>query len=213
MTGSNTALDAYLAAIEAAFTRRRGRVFRLVGPDFALARRLHAAGLPVDLLLDEWALACRQGPEPGSLVFIEARLLVRAAGWQAATTTPASTGADEARDPLSVWLLAVLARLRAEPRLDGPLLALEPALVALLARGSTTDSRAALLVEGQALADRLAELALAAAGTEAHARYRAEAQAVLARQRGRLDPQALALALARYERRRACEDLGLPAPP
>lgn len=208
-------LARYVEAIESAFTRRRGRSFRLIGPDFALARRLHAAGLPLDVLLDEWALACRQGPEPGTLAFLEARLLARAAGWrgQGMPVTPHADATDVGPDPASTWLQAVQAQLTTGARLPAAVLLLLPEVVALLAAGHTASTATAWRDEVRAFAERLEACALANVDADARARYRTEAQHRLARQAGRLEPTALALALARYERRRACEELGLPLCP
>jgi hypothetical protein len=200
-------LEDYVQAIEAAFTRQRGRPFRVLGLDFALARRLHAEGLPVDVLLDEWRLACRQGPDVGTLTFLEARLLARARSFQARAVTD-ETASPMADDPVQAWLVALKARRVAAPSLPAVLIPVVDDIVALLEAGTDADGRARV----RALVEQLEQLALAHAGDDAQRRYRERACSALERQRGRLAPEALATALARYERRCACEDLGLPLP-
>lgn len=65
----NVPLLAYVEAIEEAFGRRLGREFVLSPPDFDLARRWHAARLPIAHVLAGIDEAFESGGDPRSLTY------------------------------------------------------------------------------------------------------------------------------------------------
>lgn len=204
-----TSLERYLAVLEAAFTRLRGREHVLSARDFALVRTWHAAGWPVAWVLAEIERSASRSERPGSLEFLRRRVEARAAraagvggppaGVEDAPHDAPSTAAPRTwSDALRAWLAL---------RADHPACAPLPALLDALDAAETGDARQAAL---GALDRALDEIALVLCGPQAAATFRQEAARAAARQRGRLDDDALEAALRRYERRRARAALGVP---
>jgi hypothetical protein len=199
-------LTAYVAAIEAALARGRGRDVALSGRDFALARTWHAGGVPLAVVLATVGEHFAAGHGGHSLAYLRRHVEARARRSRATQAVGATKA--RPRDDVAVardWLARLRAWLDARAgdatafhalrahagalarRLEAP--ALEP-----------PDELDAALA---ALDDALSEAALGACGEEAAARFRAEAARAVGRQRGRLDETALEAALRRYVRRRA----------
>ncbi len=207
-------LRAYVAALEAAFTRARGREHVLSPHDFALARAWHASGVPLALVLDEVA---RTSPQAGSLAYlrrgVEARAKTSATAGAAAAlqTAPAPAAPSERADLAAAraWLDGLRVWLAA-PEASAEFGALRASVASLDDDLSHEPPPDVLRSSLAALDVALAEAALRACGPARVAHFRQEAARAVARQRGRLDDEALEEALRRYERRRARELLGIP---
>lgn len=214
-------LEAYVAAVEGALTRLRGRVVELTGRDFALARGWHAAGVPVETVvatLEEHFAAGRGGQ---SLTYLRRQVEARAgrsratpAGGAATATAPArAAGSRDDVDAARDWLARLHAWL--DTRAGDPatrwaaIRGHERALTRRL-EAPRFPTAAELEAALGTLDEALSEAALRACGVAAAARFRAEAARAVARQRGRLDEAALEAALRRYVRRRARETWAVP---
>lgn len=217
MTASGD-LEVYVATVEAAFTRLRGRVHELSPHDFGLCRAWFAAGVPLALVVGEIERAFTAGEDVSSLAYLKRRVDARAARSGALETAPATgtATAPEARGPRGdvaaarAWLARVGAWLGARgpdafTRVRAPVDALQGRLVEEPPDAATLE--AALATLDAALDDA----ALTECGPRQAALFRRQAARAAARQRGRLDDAALEDALRRYERRRAREALGVPA--
>jgi hypothetical protein len=206
-------LDGYVAALEAALTRLRGREVVLSAHDFALARAWQSAGWPVTWVLDEIAGSQARGERPSSLAYLRRRVEARARR-SAGVVPPEESGAVAAppgpdlQDAARAWSRALRSWLLGHGA-HGSAVALGARLDAFdagLTHWTPVEVQAGLA----ALDTALDETALALCGTERAAGFQREAARAVARQRGRLDDAALEAALARYERRRAREVLGAP---
>lgn len=197
-------LHAYVAAIEAALTRARGRECALSPHDFALARAWHAAGVALALVVD---LVEREGAQARSLAYLRRRIDA-AAKRAAVRAAPHADGAvlgapnDDGVDAVRAWLGRLLRWIDERPRaeFDGA-----RALASAFVERPALEPAAL-----RELDDALTAAALRACGDTQLALFRQEAARAAARQRGQLDDEALEEALRRYERRRARELLGVP---
>ncbi len=197
-------LQAYVAAIEAALTRARGRECALSPHDFALARAWHAAGVALALVVD---LVARDGAQARSLAYLRRR--IEAAAKRSAVSaapdadvTVADVPSDDGLSATRAWLGRLLRWLDERPRAE---FEDARALASALVQRSALEPSAL-----RELDDALTAAALRACGDRQLALFRQEAARAVARQRGQLDDRALEEALRRYECRRARELLGLP---
>lgn len=208
-------LRAYVAALEAALTRARGREIALVGHEFVLAQAWHAAGVPLELVLQTLSEHATKVRAP-SLEYlrrhVEAR--VRRSRSPLAPNAPAPhpeevPGAGVAPAAVGVardWLARLRAWLAGQEAVRGPDArsgALRERVETLAAWLQAAPEAHAIDAALEALDDDVSGMALHVCGAATLERFRAEAARSVARQRGRLDERALEEALARYVRRRA----------
>lgn len=209
-------LSTYVAALESALTRARGRAITLVGHEFALARAWHAAGVPLELVLQtlsEQSTALR-APSLGYLRRqVEARVRRAHARPAPHRPTPAGGGAPAAVETARAWLTRLRDWLTEQTALHGADARLGSLRARVQALGAWLDElpEARALEEAlEALDEAVSGLALVVCGEATLERFRAEAARSVRRQRGRLDERALEEALARYVRRRARTACGVP---
>jgi hypothetical protein len=201
-------LVAFVEAIETAFRARRGKDHVLAPRDFALARGLFEAGVPLATVLVAVDAAFERDPATASLAAIRRRIE------ELAPPGPAGRTAREAEHSSLPELAERLEGLRERLlELPGRAVALPLSELAELADLVAVSSRP----NWEYLRDRLRRLdelvaaaAVEALSTDEARALRDEAARAAARQRGKVDARALDDASERLYRQRARETLKLP---
>lgn len=208
----DTAVEAYVEAIEAHLRARRGVDHMLSPRDFAQARSWHQAGVPLATVLVGIDRAFESGADVTSLAFCRRRVedLVAAGPRPTARPSPASEAVplEEVARILGL-LLERLAGLRAATGAFEPPLRKIREVQDLLAV-ATRPNFEYLRIKLREIDDDVSAAALQALGPEEVDLLRAEAGRAVERHRGRVDDAALEDARGRYTLQRARERLDLP---
>jgi hypothetical protein len=208
----DTAVEAYVEAIEAHLRARRGVDHMLSPRDFAQARSWHHAGVPLATVLVGIDRAFESGADVASLAFCRRRVedLVAAGPRPTARPSPASEAVplEEVARILGL-LLEHLARLRAATGAFEPPLRKIREVQDLLAV-ATRPNFDYLRIKLREIDDDVSAAALQALGPEELDLLRAEAGRAVERHRGRVDDDALEDARGRYTLQRARERFDLP---
>jgi len=209
---ADTAVEAYVEAIEAHLRARRGVDHILSPRDFAQARAWHQAGVPLAAVLVGIDRAFDGGAEVTSLGFCRRRVedLVAAGPRPAARPAPAAEAVPlEEVSRILGLLLEHLAPLRASSGAFEPPLRKIRELQDLLAV-ATRPNFDYLRLKLREIDDDVGAAALQAVGDEELGQLRAEAARAVERHRGRVDEAALEDARARYTLQRVRERFDLP---
>ena len=208
----DTAVEAYVDAIEAHLRARRGVDHILSPRDFAQARAWHQAGVPLAAVLVGIDRAFEGGADVTSLAFCRRRVedLVAAGPHPAARPTPASEAVPlpEVARILSL-LIERLAKLRAAAGAFEPPLRKIREIQDLLAV-ATRPNFDYLRLKLREIDDDVSAAALQAVEPEELELLRTEAGRAVERHRGRVDDAALEDARARYTLQRVRERFDLP---
>ena len=209
---ADTAVEAYVLAIEAHLRARRGVDHILSPRDFAQARAWHQAGVPLATVLVGIDRAFEGGAEVTSLAFCRRRVedLVAAGPRPVSRPAPAAQAVplDEVSRILGL-LVEHLAPLRAASGAFEPPLRKIRELQDLLAV-ATRPNFDYLRLKLREIDDDVGAAALQAVGEEDLAQLRAEAGRAVERHRGRVDEDALHDARSRYTLQRVRERFDLP---
>jgi len=206
----DTALEAYVEAIEAHLRARRGRDHILSPRDFAQARAWHQAGVPLATVLVGIDRAFEGGADVTSLSFCRRRVedLVAAGPRPAARPTPASEAVPlEELARILDLLIENLAKLRAAGAFEPPLRKIREIqdLLAVATRPNFDYLRLKLLE----IDDDVSAAAMQAVAPAELELLAAEAGRAVERHRGRVDDAALEDARARYTLQRVRERFDL----
>jgi hypothetical protein len=201
-------LEAFVAAIEAAFRARRGKEQVLAPRDFALARGFYEAGVPLATVLVAIDAAFERDPQAASFAVVRRRVeelappgsASRAARESERTSLP---DVAERLDTLRERLLELPGRAAALPLSE---LSELSDLVAVSSRPNWEYLRERL----RRLDDLVAAAAVEALSPEQQAALSDETTRAAERHRGKVDEHALEEATARLYRQRAREILRLP---
>lgn len=194
-------LERYVNAIEEHLGRRRGRECVLSPPDFDLARRWYAAGIPVGNVVAAIDALAAEGREPTSLALCRRQVEARPG------RAPLRGAGEAGREPARVPVARPEAIRRALDALDPRRAALFPQTrAALAALGGPEDREGLLRLEE--VFGREAVASLDPAALEEVERRVARA---VSRQRGRVSDAALEEARSRQLRAAALRSLGLEA--
>ena len=208
----DTAVEAYVEAIEAHLRARRGVDHMLSPRDFGQARAWHQAGVPLATVLVGIDRAFEGGADVTSLAFCRRRVedLVAAGPRRGARPAPAaeSVPLEEVARILAL-LHEHLAKLRATTGAFEPPLRKIREIQDLLAV-ATRPNFDYLRLKLREIDDDVSAAALQAMGPQEMDLLRAEAGRAVERHRGRVDDAALEDARARYTLQRARERFDLP---
>jgi hypothetical protein len=208
----DTAVEAYVEAIESHLRARRGAEHILSPRDFAQARAWHHAGVPLATVLVGIDRAFEGGADVTSLSFCRRRVedLLAAGPRPLARPAPASEGVplDEVSRILGV-LIDHLSRLRASAGAFEPPLRKIREIQDLLAV-ATRPNFDYLRLKLRAIDDDVSAAAMQAVAPAELEQLAAEAGRAVERHRGRVDDAALEDARARYTLQRVRERFDLP---
>jgi hypothetical protein len=208
----DTAVEAYVEAIEAHLRARRGLDHILSPRDFAQARAWHQAGVPLATVLVGIDRAFEGGADVTSLSFCRRRVedLVAAGPRPAARPTPASEAVplEEVARILGL-LIEHLAKLRAATGAFEPPLRKIREIQDLLAV-ATRPNFDYLRLKLREIDDDVSAAAMQAVAPAELELLAAEARRAVERHRGRVDDAALEDARARYTLQRVRERFDLP---
>jgi hypothetical protein len=205
-------LEAYVEAIEGHLRARRGVEHILSPRDFALARKWHAAGVPLATVLVGMDRAFESTKDVTSLAYCRRRVEELAASGSGPSRRPAPAAeAVPAGDVegLLRGLLEQLEKVRAPigAAFDPPLRKIREVQDLLsVASSPNWDYVRSKLLE---IDESVSASVLEAVSAEQLSEFRDEAQRAIERHRGRVDDAALADAMDRYTLQRAREKLGL----
>lgn len=208
----DTAVEAYVEAIEAHLRARRGTDHMLSPRDFGQARAWHQAGVPLATVLVGIDRAFESGADVTSLAFCRRRVedLVAAGPRPAARPSPASEAVplDEVGRILGL-LIDHLGKLTAAVGAFEPPLRKIREVQDLLAV-ATRPNFDYLRIKLREIDDDVSAAALQALGPQELEALRMEAGRAVERHRGRVEDAALEDARARYTLQRARERFDLP---
>jgi len=205
--GSDEGLTAYLEAIEAAFRARRGKDHALTPRDFALAKSWFQLGVPLATVLVGLDVAFESDPNVSSLAYCRRRVeeIAPPSARRAALETERISILD-----LQETLSALKERLLELPRKSFALPLVKVAEVLDLVTVAAKPNWEYLRGKLREIDADVEAQALDALSPEDAAEVRAEAERAAERQKGRVDPAALAQAVGRLVRQRARERLKIP---
>jgi hypothetical protein len=205
-------LEAYVEAIEGHLRARRGVEHILSPRDFALARKWHAAGVPLATVLVGMDRAFDSAPDVTSLSYCRRRVEELAAagpGPKRRPAPPADAGPPGDVEGLLRGLLDQLEKIHtsAGAAFEPPVRKIREVQDLLsVASSPNWDYVRGKLLE---IDESVSGAVLLALSAEQVAEFRGEAQRAIERHRGRVDDAALADAMDRYTLQRAREKLGL----